>query len=217
MGHVNMNPEEFFLLKEAMIVFLLIVLFPIVNPETITFWLLSSLVFGYMIPEFWLKGRIKRAKYVIMRDLPDVIDLLGLCVNAGMDFMLSIKWVVEKSPQSVLTEELNVVLQEINMGKTRRDALKDLALRYDLIDVSSFARTIIQADKMGTSVSDALNILSEDMRLSRYRRGEQIALKAPLKMLVPLLLFIFPVVGILVIGPVFIDFLQNNPMKTVAK
>jgi tight adherence protein C len=84
-----------------------------------------------------------------------------------------------------------------------------------LPDLSTFARTLIQADKMGTSVTDALNILSEDMRLARYRRGEQMALKAPLKMLIPLLLFIFPVVGILVAGPILLDFIENNPFKSL--
>ena len=68
---------------------------------------------------------------------------------------------------------------------------------------------------MGTSVTDALNILSEDMRLARYRRGEELALKAPMKMLVPLLVFIFPVVGILVAGPIFLDFIENNPFQSV--
>ena len=86
-----------------------------------------------------------------------------------------------------MVDELNTVLQEINVGKTRRDAIKDLASRYELPDLSTFARTLIQADKMGTSVTEALNILSEDMRLARYRRGETLALKAPMKMLVPLL------------------------------
>jgi tight adherence protein C len=166
-----------------------------------------------MIPEFWLKGKIKKVKGIIVKELPDVIDLLGLCVNAGLDFMLSLKWVVEKSPPSVMVDELNTVIQEINVGKTRRDALRDLAKRYNLQDLSTFSRTLIQADKMGTSVTDALNILSEDMRLARYRRGEQLALKAPLKMLVPLLLFIFPVVGILVAGPIILDFIENNPFQ----
>ena len=90
-----------------------------------------------------------------------------------------------------------------------------LALKYDLPDLSTLARTLIQADKMGTSVAEALNILAEDMRLARFRRGEQLALKAPLKMLVPLLLFIFPVVGVLVAGPIFLDFVQNNPLKQI--
>ncbi len=215
MAHVNLTPEEFFLIKEGVILLLLGAMFPIVSPETVTFWLLSSFSFGYFIPEIWLKGRISRAKYIIIKELPDIIDLLGLCVNAGLDFMLALKWVVDKSPPSVLIEEMNTVMQEINMGKTRRDALKDFSSRYDLLDLHSFCRTIIQADKMGTSVSEALNILSEDMRLSRYRRGEQIALKAPMKMLIPLLLFIFPTVAILVVGPIFIDFIHNNPMRAL--
>ena len=129
--------------------------------------------------------------------------------------MLSLRWVVEKSPPSVMIDDLNTVLQEINLGKTRQDAIRDLANRYELPDLSTFSRTLIQADKMGTSVTDALNILAEDMRLARYRRGEQLALKAPMKMLVPLLVFIFPVVGILVAGPIFLDFIENNPFESL--
>ena len=146
-----------------------------------------------------------------MRELPDAIDLLALCVNAGLDFMLALKWVVEKSPPSIMMNELNFILQEISVGKTRRDALRDFAAKYDFPDLASFSRTLIQADKMGTSVSEALNILSEDMRSSRFRRGEQFALKAPMKMLVPLLFFIFPVVGVLVAGPIFVQFVEQNP------
>ncbi len=216
MAQVNMTPEEFFVLKEIGIVGALILTYPMINPELVPFWLLMSFGVGYMMPEFWLKGRIKTVKATIVKELPDAIDLLGLCVNAGLDFMLALKWVIEKSPPSVFINELNIVLQEINVGKTRRDSLKDLATKYELPDLSTFARTLIQADKMGTSVSEALNILSEDMRLARYRRGEQMALKAPLKMLVPLLFCIFPVVGILVAAPIMLDFIQNNPMQKMA-
>ncbi len=214
-AHVNLTPDEFFLLKELAIVIMLVILLPSLAADTMFFWITMSFACGYMLPEFWLKGRIKKVKSTIIKELPDAIDLMGLCVNAGLDFMLALKWVVEKSPPSVMADELNTILQEINVGKTRRDAIRDLAARYELPDLSTFARTLIQADKMGTSVSEALNILSEDMRLSRYRRGEQMALKAPLKMLVPLLLFIFPVVGILVAGPILLDFIENNPFKSL--
>jgi len=139
--------------------------------------------------------------------------LLGLCVNAGLDFMLAIKWVIDKSPPSILMTEMNLVLQEINVGKPRRDALRDLARKYELPDLSTFSRTLIQADRMGTSIGDALNILSEDMRVARFRRGETVALKAPIKMLVPLMFFIFPVVAILVGAPIMIDFMRNNTMS----
>ncbi|MGE0267842.1 MAG: type II secretion system F family protein [Candidatus Omnitrophota bacterium] len=212
-AHINITPEEFILAKELCIILVLFVTFPAINPDMMMFWLFMSLGVGYLLPEMLIRGKIKKVKAIIVKELPDAIDLLGLCVNAGLDFMLSLKWVVEKSPPSVMIDELNVVLQEINVGKTRRDAIKDLAARYELPDLSTFSRTLIQADKMGTSVTEALNILSEDMRLARYRRGEQLALKAPMKMLVPLLLFIFPVVGILVAGPILLDFVENNPFE----
>jgi len=212
-AHVNITPEEFLLVKELLIAAILIIMYPSVNSDMMFFYFASAIVGGYYGPEFWIRGKIKTVKAVIVKELPDAIDLLGLCVNAGLDFMLSLRWVVDKSPKSVMIEELNNVLQEINVGKTRRDAIKDLASRYELPDLSTFARTLVQADKMGTSVTEALNILSEDMRIARYRRGEQMALKAPLKMLVPLLLFIFPVVGILVAGPIMLDFIENNPFK----
>lgn len=215
MARVDMAPEEFILIKEVLAGLVLFITFPSITPDMIFFWICVGVISGYMLPEFWVKGKIKRIKAVIVKELPDAIDLLGLCVNAGLDFMLSLKWVVEKSPPSIMVDELNTVLQEINVGKTRRDAVKDLASKYELPDLSTFARTLIQADKMGTSVTEALNILSEDMRLARYRRGEMLALKAPMKMLVPLLVFIFPVVGILVAGPILLDFMENNPFQNL--
>ena len=216
-ARVKMTPEEFLLVKEVGMALILFISYPSVSADMLLGWAATGFVGGYMIPELWLKGRIKRIKGSIVKELPDAIDLLGLCVNAGLDFMLSLKWVVEKSTPSVMIDELNTILQEINVGKTRRDAIKDLAARYELPDLSTFSRTLIQADKMGTSVTEALNILSEDMRIARYRRGEQLALKAPMKMLVPLLLFIFPVVGILVAGPILIDFMENNPFQNIAR
>ena len=213
-ARVPLSPEEFLLVKEVGVALTLFVTRSMLkNPDFLFMWLAIGFVMGYMMPEFIVKGKISKVKNVIIKELPDAIDLLGLCVNAGLDFMLSLKWVVEKSPPSVMVDELNTVLQEINVGKTRRDAIRDLARKYELPDLSTFSRTLIQADKMGTSVTEALNILSEDMRLNRFRRGEQIALKAPLKMLVPLLLFIFPTVGVLIAGPIFLDFILNNPIK----
>lgn len=150
-AHVNMSPDEFMLVKELGIFLILFVTFPSISPDLVFFWVAMGFVGGYMLPEFWLRGRIKRVKGTIVKELPDAIDLLGLCVNAGLDFMLALKWVVEKSPPSVMIDELNTVLQEINVGKTRREAIRDLAKRYELPDLSTFARTLIQADKMGTS------------------------------------------------------------------
>ncbi len=218
MAHSGLSAEEFFLIKEILAIFFVWEVFTLVGKgDFLFFWIMLALAAAYMLPELWLKARVKKIKDSLLRELPDTVDLLGLCVNAGLDFMMALKYVVEKSQPTVIVEELRNMMQEINVGKARRDALRDLAKKYEMPDLSTFSRTLIQADRMGTSVSEALNILSEDMRETRFRRGEAMALKAPLKMLIPLLFFIFPVVAILVAGPIFLDFFQNNPLQNIGK
>lgn len=219
MARIPMTADEFLLIKEILLMasFWAVFTFIPAKSDFFVFGLLVSAGVGYYMPEFWLKSQYKKVKDLIVRDLPDTVDLLGLCVNAGLDFMMALKYVVEKSSPSVLIDEFKNMMQEISVGKPRRDALRDLSRKYELPDLSTFARTLIQADRMGTSVSDALNILSEDMREARFRRGEIMAMKAPMKMLIPLLLFIFPVVAILVAGPIFIDFFQNNPLHNLGR
>lgn len=211
-AQIEMTPESFMLIKLVLVGGLLIFLPTVMPKDTLMFSILMAIAAGYIGPEFILRSKIGKVKDEIVRLLPDAVDLLGLCVNAGLDFMMALKWVVTKSGDSMIIREMDNILQEISVGKPRRDALRDMARKYELPDLSTFARTLIQADKMGTSVSDALNILSEDMRMARFRRGEAVALKAPLKMLIPLLFFIFPVVFILVGAPIFMDFVMNNPL-----
>lgn len=216
MARIPMTPEEFMVIKVILLTACLVFTFVVIGQgELFMFGILISLAIGYYLPEMIVKGRIQKIKDSIVRDLPDTVDLLGLCVNAGLDFMMALKYVVEKSKPSDIIEELKNMIQEINVGKPRRDALRDMSKKYEIPDVSTFTRTLIQADRMGTSVSEALNILSEDMREARFRRGEAMAMKAPLKMLIPLLFCIFPVVAILVAGPVFLDFFQNNPIQKI--
>ncbi|MBF0595775.1 MAG: type II secretion system F family protein [Candidatus Omnitrophica bacterium] len=208
-----LTPETFMLIKILVVGGLLFVLPGLLPSDMMIFSILMCVAAGYVGPEMFLRGQIAKIKDEMVRLLPDTVDLLGLCVNAGLDFMMALKWVVDKSANSVVIREMDNILQEISVGKPRREALRDMARKYELPDLSTFARTLIQADKMGTSVSEALSILSEDMRLARFRRGEAMALKAPLKMLVPLLFCIFPVVFILVGAPIFLDFVMNNPIK----
>lgn len=214
LSQTRLTVEEFILVKELMVVgitFFAIKINP--DPSFLVFSVLMSFAAGWILPDFWLKGKVRKIKDALLKELPDAVDLLSLCVNAGLDFMMAIKYIIEKSPPTLIMEELKIMMQEISVGKTRRDALRDLAHKYDLPDLYTFVRTLIQADRMGTSVAEALNILSEDMREARFRRGEAMALKAPLKMLVPLLFCIFPVVAILVAGPIFMDFFHHNPLQ----
>lgn len=216
MGKVDIAVEEFMILKVLAILILGWIFSPMFNNKEVAVPVFGMcLAFGYLIPDWWLKSRTKKIKEELVRDLPDTVDLLALCVNAGLDFMMALKYLVEKSKPTMIMNELAIMMQEINVGKPRREALRSFAKKYELPDISTFARTLIQADRMGTSVSEALNILSEDMRETRLRRGEAMALKAPLKMLIPLLLFIFPVVGILVAGPIFLEFFQKNPLQSL--
>jgi tight adherence protein C len=172
--------------------------------------LLLFLVVGYLFSDFWLKRKIQARHRRISKDLPVVIDLLKLCVGAGMDFMLAVQRVIRDFRPSPLVDELRVVWQEIQMGKSRRDALKDLAVRASMPEVSSFVRTLIQAGRMGSPIGEALKIHSEEVRMMRFQRGEEAALKAPIKLLLPLIGFILPVVLIIVGGPIYLQFMKGG-------
>jgi len=183
---------------------------PLPEKRFVPMTFLGCIVAGFILPHFWLSIKVSKIKKELTKVMPDIIDLLNLCVNAGLDFMLALKWVVEKSEQSPFVQELRNLMQEISIGKSRRAALIALSQKYQVPDVSSFARTLIQADRMGTSIAQALDILSEDMRRRRFQRGEQQALKAPLKLLFPLLVFIFPVVLVIIAGPILLQFTSSK-------
>ncbi|MFA5276049.1 MAG: type II secretion system F family protein [Candidatus Omnitrophota bacterium] len=168
---------------------------------------------GFVLPDMWLNGQIKKRHSEILRDLPHVIDLLNICVGAGLDFMVAVGRVVEEFKPCVLIEELKILMREIQMGSSRRDALKSLAKRVNSQEMISFTRTLVQADRMGTPIGEALKMQAEEIRLRRFQKGEEMALKAPIKLLLPLLLFIMPVVLIIVAGPILIQFTRGGFIK----
>lgn len=169
-----------------------------------------SLAVGFFIPEMWLNQKIGKRLHNIRRDLPNIIDLLNLCVSGGMDFMLAVNRVVKDLKPCDLTRELGEVYRETQVGKSRREALKNFGWRVDMPEVHSFVRTLIQADRMGTPMSEALNVQSEEMRVRRFQMGESMALKAPIKLLFPLFAFILPVVMIIVGGPIILQFTRGG-------
>ncbi|MHB8154813.1 MAG: type II secretion system F family protein [Candidatus Omnitrophota bacterium] len=172
--------------------------------------LAGSLVVGFFIPEMWLNQKIAKRLHNIRRDLPNIIDLLNLCVSGGMDFMLAVNRVVKDLKPCDLTRELGEVYRETQVGKSRREAMKNFGWRVDMPEVHSFVRTLIQADRMGTPMSEALNVQSEEMRVRRFQHGESMALKAPIKLLFPLFAFILPVVMIIVGGPIILQFSRGG-------
>ncbi|MFA5275694.1 MAG: type II secretion system F family protein [Candidatus Omnitrophota bacterium] len=207
-AHARLTPQLFFLLK--ILIGIILFVFGIISVGKFNPFLIILIFIGYVLPDIYLKIKIAKRKAQIIRVMPETIDLLGLCIEAGLDFTNAVKWVIEKTPSTPLVEELAFVLEEIKWGKPRVQALRDMSRRLDIPEVTSFVQTIIQAERMGTPVAEAFTILSEDSRMQRFHRGERIALQAPIKILFPLIFFIMPVIGIVVGGPILLQFMYGG-------
>ena len=156
----------------------------------------------YYYPILWLKRTLQARHAAIQRALPFVLDLLTLSVEAGMDFMSALQRNCERRKLDPLNEELIRMTREIQVGIPRRIALRNMAARVDLADLRSVAHALIQADELGVSIGSILRIQSDQMRSRRFDRAEKMANEAPVKMLGPLMLFIFPAVFIILLAPI---------------
>ena len=211
-AHLRIAPAELFAVKIVLVIIGLVAVRLFFGSIGIVKGIIAVLV-GFLLPDLILKRMSKIRREAIVRILPEMVDLIGLCLEAGLDFTMSVKWIVEKTRSNPLIEELTIVLEEIKWSKPRAQALKDMARRLNILELNSFVQSIVQAERMGTSVSQTFAIISEDTRMQRFQRGERIALKAPIKMLIPLLFCILPVIGIIIMGPVFLEFLtQKNAL-----
>ena len=167
-----------------------------------------GLLFGYTIPEFWLGGRVRKRQHAILIQIPDTLDLLTISVRAGLGFDAALGKVVEKM-EGPLVDEFRRALAEVRVGKARRDALRDIVPRTEVIPLTNFIGAIIQAEQLGVSISKVLQVQSEQLRIERRQRAEEMAAKAPIKMLFPLVGCIFPSLFIVILGPAIILIMQN--------
>jgi tight adherence protein C len=163
---------------------------------------------GYILPEFWLGSRGRARQHKILLQIPDALDLLTISVRAGLGFDAALGKVVEKLT-GPLTEEFRRALAEIRVGKSRRDALRDIVPRTEVQPLSNFIGAIIQAEQLGVSISKVLQVQSEQLRIERRQRAEEQAAKAPIKMLFPLVGCIFPSMFIVILGPALILIVNN--------
>ncbi len=159
---------------------------------------------GYLLPEFWLGGKVRARQKAILKMIPDTLDLLTISVRAGLGFDAALAKVVEKLP-GPLTDEFRRALAEVRVGKARRDALRDMIPRTEVPPLSNFIGAIIQAEQLGVSISKVLQVQSEQLRIERRQRAEEAAAKAPIKMLFPLVGCIFPSLFIVILGPAMIS------------
>lgn len=157
---------------------------------------------GTAVPALRLaEGRSKRNR-LILRAFPFQLDLIALGVESGLDLPAALERVAERNSNGPLHEELSIVLRQMRMGRSRREALEELSARLALQPIDRFCRTVIQADRMGTPLGAALKTLANELRSERFLRAEKLAAEAPVKMLFPLLFFIFPCVFLVLFGPI---------------
>jgi tight adherence protein C len=155
---------------------------------------------GYYLPMLWLRSRTSRRQNEIRRSLPDALDLLTICVEAGLGFDGAIARVTEKWDNE-LSNEFTRVLQEIQLGKLRREALRAMVDRAQVPELSTFVAAVIQAEELGVSIGKVLRIQSEEMRRRRRQRAEELARQAPIKMLPAIAFLIFPAIFVVLLGP----------------
>ncbi len=182
------------------------VILTLVTTQTMGDWtqalMYSSIgfVLGYMMPVMWLGRQISGRKHSIQKSLPDALDLLCISVEAGLAFDLALQRVTQKWDDE-LSREFKRVLSDVRLGRTRREALKDLGVRTGVEDVQTFTAAVIQADQLGVSMSKILRLQSEQMRVRRRQRAEATAQQAPIKMLFPMVFLIFPALFVVILGP----------------
>ena len=170
---------------------------------------LMGYLYFYAYPLIWLRSTLKRRHFSIMLALPFVLDLLTLSVEAGMDFMSALQRNCERRRLDPLNEELIRMTREIQMGIARRVALRNMADRVRQPDLKAVAFALIQADELGVPIGPILRIQSEQLRARRFDRAERLANEAPVKMLGPLLLCIFPAVMIVLLAPILLEAVKN--------
>ena len=177
---------------------------------TITIFVLVAL-FGYYLPDIWLRQKSDKRKERLLKALPDALDLLVICVEAGMGLDEGVNRVAQEirltSPD--LSDEFKFLNLELRAGKDRPDALRALALRTDIEEMKNLVTLLIQADKFGTSVASTLRVYSETFRTQRMQKAEELAAKIPVKLVFPLILFIFPSLFVAILGPAVIRIFRN--------
>lgn len=203
-----LTPEDFFSFK-----LFLIIGFPIVFlglrwflEESWPFeYMIGISVFGFFYPDLWMKGKIQQRQAEIILNMPFAVDMLALSVEAGLDFIAAMQKVNEKARPSALTKEFEILMKEIKIGATRAEALRNMAWRVDLIQISSFCATLIAADSVGASIGPILKALSEEIRQKRSSEVEKAGATAATKILFPMLFLIVPAVFIMVAAPLVLD------------
>ena len=210
MGEI-IGPEDLYAFK-----LFLIIGFPLVfvsireflNSDWPLWYVVVSSLVGFFYPDFWLSGLIKKRQEEVTSNMPFAVDLLALSVEAGLDFIGAMVKVVEKARPSAITDEFTTVIKEIKIGASRAEALRNMAWRLQMSQVSSFCATLIAADSVGASIGPILKDLAKEMRQKKSALVEKKGATAPTKMLFPMIGLIVTAVVIILFGPIILSFME---------
>ena len=207
------DPTQFFLTRIVFTILFgviaMVITFVVIreNPMPGIIYVAIGVALGYYFPQLSLRSKIRKRQENILKALPDALDLLVICVEAGLGFDAAMGKVYEKWDNE-LALAFGRVLKEIQLGKLRRDALKHMSDRMDVPDVNAFTAAIIQAEQLGVSMSSILRVQSDQMRVKRRQRAQEKAQQAPVKMMIPMVLLIFPSLWIVLLGPAVIQLMD---------
>lgn len=216
---MGLTARKFVLIKWIMVATLAL-LVPVAMPSILGIWgwdsnpifnILFAVLggfYGWKLPDTWLTMKMRARQFQIQMALPDTIDLITVSVEAGLGLYAAIQRISERF-DNPLSDEFLRALQEVRLGRTNAEALRDLARRVDISDLNTLITALVQAEVLGISVANVLRVQAERLREIRSQRAREQAQKAPLKMMFPLVLFIFPALFIVILGPAAIKIIQN--------
>ncbi|MBN2500035.1 MAG: type II secretion system F family protein [Anaerolineales bacterium] len=212
----GLDPTVFFSLRLGVGIFLGVAMFIVLNVLAgdnvkVLYRIGGPFLFaalGFYLPDLWLTSKITRRQDAVRKAMPDALDLLTICVEAGLGFDAAMKKVNEKWDNE-LALSFGRALQEMQLGKLRREALRDMADRLGVSEMDSFIAAVIQSEQLGVSMAKVLRIQSDDMRVKRRQKAEEEAQKAPVKMLFPMAFLIFPTIMLILLGPAGLQLTQS--------
>ena len=202
--------EEFVALRLlSALIFLLLALLLVaaLQPASGLLFLLGAPLAGYYFPLVWLRDTRQRREKAVVRALPVYLDFITLAVEAGLNLTGAMQQAMQKGPAGPLRNEFSTVLRDLRSGVSRGEAMKRMAERLDIPDVTSFVNAMVQAERMGSSMANVLRVQAEQRRNERFQRAEKQAMQAPVKLVFPLIVFIFPVTFIVLGFPIAMKFL----------
>ena len=203
-----MTAEQFLGIRILMLLMglLLLILMSMSDQQLCGFLILFLML---LYPETWLKKTARQRHLSILKALPNLLDLLTLSVEAGKDFLTALRDILARRPSDVLGEEFKRTLHEIQLGKQRQQALRDLSSRVHQPELTSVLNAIVQADELGVAIGQLLRIQGDQLRHKRFARAEQLANEAPVKIMFPVVIFIFPCVFAILVGPIIYQALNT--------